>query len=107
MIRNRPEGGFGSRKPPTIARFISTRTRWWLRPGVDRSRVAFAKEQGDKGPQASTVWLLGKHGGGEGIGKGRVAERQPRLAELLTLRAQGLRAGSIPAACAQSGEINP
>jgi cold shock CspA family protein len=30
-----------------------------LKPGM---RVTFAEEPGDKGPQASTVKLMGKHG---------------------------------------------
>ena len=65
VIRIDPEGGFG---------FLETadnRGIYFHRNSVldggfallsVGTRVAFAEEQGDKGPQASTVRLLGKHG---------------------------------------------
>jgi cold shock CspA family protein len=37
---------------------VLTGTRGRLKPGV---AVAFAEEEGEKGPQASTVKLAGKH----------------------------------------------
>jgi cold shock CspA family protein len=65
VTRIDPEGGFGFLETAD-SREIYFHKNSVLDGGFARlsigTRVAFAEEQGDKGPQASTVRLLGKHG---------------------------------------------
>ena len=108
MIRIGPEGGFGSLETADNREIYFHKNSMVASPRCRSVPGGLRRGAGRQGAAGEHSLAVGQtRHAVMASAKAASLKGNPGWEHLLTLRAQGLRAGSIPAACAQSGEINP